>query len=234
MNFMNDDLSCLKHLDPNLAREYYGCNNLDNYKCRTPLDSNCVEFWAPISDRAIPNIFPGRYWISTYGRTWNISTNRPFGLSMHRKGYLQYSGFSIIDPETGRSTGKFITRKLHRIIMCTFAYFPGCEKFEINHIDGCKTNNMITNLEWCTSSENTIHAINNGLKTVFGNNYKVILTDEDVALIRSLKDTMSYDEIWTKYGFKAKGASYEEIRGVGEGFNRIAFTNKDERYSGLA
>lgn len=143
---------------------------LENYKQRSIFDSNCIEYWAEVSDRIIPNIYPDRYYISTLGRTYNKNTGNPFGMSMHRKGYLQYNFSTTIH--------KGITRKLHRVIMFTFCYFPGCENYEINHIDGNKLNNSLTNLEWCTHSENTIHAINMGLKTVFGNETSVVLTDE--------------------------------------------------------
>lgn len=33
----------------------------------------------------------------------------------------------------------------------------------VNHIDGNKKNNNLCNLEWCTQSENMIHAYNHGL-----------------------------------------------------------------------
>lgn len=33
----------------------------------------------------------------------------------------------------------------------------------LNHIDGNKLNNNLSNLEWCTYSENTIHAFQNEL-----------------------------------------------------------------------
>lgn len=36
----------------------------------------------------------------------------------------------------------------------------------MNHIDGDKDNNCLSNLEWSTNSENQRHAIDNGLKVV--------------------------------------------------------------------
>lgn len=47
---------------------------------------------------------------------------------------------------------------VHRLIALTF--IPIIEgKNYVNHIDGNKLNNSIENLEWCTHSENMVHAV---------------------------------------------------------------------------
>jgi hypothetical protein len=51
---------------------------------------------------------------------------------------------------------------LHRLIAGAFIDNPNNHPM-INHIDGNRLNNSIDNLEWCTNSENQIHAISIGL-----------------------------------------------------------------------
>jgi hypothetical protein len=58
------------------------------------------------------------------------------------------------------------TYALHRLIALTFLE-NNDNKEQVNHIDGCKTNNCLNNLEWVTNRENQIHKFKTGL----GNNF---------------------------------------------------------------
>lgn len=72
------------------------------------------------------------------------------------------------NPRTGyydvrvRRNGKQWTRTVHRIVAENL--LPRVEgKTHVNHIDGDKSNNHLSNLEWCTRSENQLHAYRTGL-----------------------------------------------------------------------
>ncbi len=53
---------------------------------------------------------------------------------------------------------------VHRLVAEAFLPNPG-NLPEVNHIDGCRTHNHVSNLEWVTRQGNAQHAVNTGLKT---------------------------------------------------------------------
>lgn len=62
-----------------------------------------------------------------------------------------------------RVDGRPITVLIHRLIATAFVPNPSGRR-EVNHRDGNKLNNEISNLEWVSRSENTAHAWRLGLK----------------------------------------------------------------------
>lgn len=90
--------------------------------------------------------------VSTLGR---IKKNGEIYTPYIRGGHKgsRYLCLSINTPHSGY---------IHRIVASTFIPNPE-NKRTVNHIDGDKTNNAVSNLEWASYSENNIHAIENKL-----------------------------------------------------------------------
>lgn len=75
--------------------------------------------------------------------------------------------------------------KVHRLVAEAFISNPD-NLPQVNHIDGNKTNNALSNLEWCDQSKNMKHAFKLGLKSLSGEfNPAAKLSSEDVEFIRS-------------------------------------------------
>lgn len=98
--------------------------------------------------------------------------------SSTRSGYLR-----VALSKNGKS--KHFT--LSRLVAEHFVPNPEKKKY-VNHIDGDKSNNHASNLEWCTHSENTIHAYENGLMDRRGENSRSPLTEDLVLEIRATKN----------------------------------------------
>lgn len=73
----------------------------------------------------------------------------------------------------------------HRFVAEMFVPNPDNKPF-VNHIDGVKDNNVYTNLEWVTRSENAVHSFEIGLQCNKGINHPSHkLTENQVREIRS-------------------------------------------------
>lgn len=74
--------------------------------------------------------------------------------------------------------GKRHRYSIHRLVLENFQPVEHMENLQVNHIDGNKLNNNLTNLEWTTCEENIQHACKNGLRAKVNGSAK--LTPEQV------------------------------------------------------
>lgn len=76
--------------------------------------------------------------------------------------------------------GNYHTVRVHRLV--AMAFIPNPNNYpEVNHIDGNKLNNKVSNLEWCTKQQNLAHARRTGLAPLrygFSNPYSVLSKDQ--------------------------------------------------------
>ena len=140
------------------------------------------------------SVFSDDIEVSTYGRLRNSKTGTVYRLHENQKGYIQ------VCVAKGRKSKKVI--KMHKAVAETFL-----DGFVVNHIDGDKKNNVVENLEWCTPSQNTIHAYKTGLMPKDMNkgekNHNTTLKKADVEKIRS-----EYIPRDREHGTRALGKKY--------------------------
>ena len=118
--------------------------------------------------------FEGRYSVNEEGDVFSHISGRKL------KPGLSGGGYYLVD-----LAGK--SRLVHRLV--AEAFLPDfLDKPQVNHIDGDKLNNHVSNLEMATAKENAAHAYKTGLKvSVKGENHgRAKLSAEDVISIKSL------------------------------------------------
>jgi len=138
----------IKRLDKNgkIRQEFY------EYALQCCIDN--IEIWVDIIG------FEGLYQVSNFGNVKSIDRTVKLGLSekyiigvtlikLKVKGYFRLGLCKNSNPTQ---------LSVHRIVSINF--IPNKEnKRCVNHNDGNKLNNLLSNLDWCTYSENTLHSI---------------------------------------------------------------------------
>ena len=127
------------------------------------------------------------YWISTEGRVYSSASNRILKPIIDRYGYL-WVGLYIRNIRKQKLCG------IHRLVMLAFNPISHPQDFQVNHIDGVKTNNDEPNLEWVTPRENVRHAFDNGLNSgqLGETNGMSTITNETARIVCELLSTESY------------------------------------------
>jgi predicted XRE-type DNA-binding protein len=139
-----------------------------------------IEIWRDIVGNE------GLYKVSNFGNVKSYHKNKVRILKPISVG--NYLGIQLVN---GRENRKFY---IHRLVAQAFVENTYNKK-EVNHIDGNKFNNVVTNLEWVTRTENEFHARKIGLKNQMGeNNPMCKFSDETVKEIRNLYKTGKYKQ----------------------------------------
>lgn len=100
---------------------------------------------------------------------------------------------------------------VHRLVAIAFIENP-YNKTQVNHIDGNKQNNLVTNLEWVTNQENCIHTYASGItiRAIGEASPFAKLTDQQVRDIR--KDPRENKQIALDYGVTPKYVGHIKAR----------------------
>lgn len=103
------------------------------------------------------------------------------------------------------------TYRIHRLVALAFLENPE-NKEQVNHLDGNKLNNCVSNLEWATNQENQIHKFKTGL----GNNFtrKIIQLDLEMNKIKEFESIVEAS--------KALNIGKSNIRGVLTNYRKTA------------
>jgi hypothetical protein len=100
---------------------------------------------------------------------------------------------------------------IHRLVAEAFLG-PCPAGHECNHIDGIKTHNRFTNLEWVTPAQNSRHASVTGLVASGERHGRAKLTEADVLAIRAEGGKVTQQTLANQYGVDRATISYIQAR----------------------
>lgn len=150
-----------------------------------------TERWLPIIG------YEGLYEVSDHGRVRRIAAEVP-----HRGRTLFVRERMLIplgNAQTGlravlSQSGKTKMFLIHRMVAVAFLPNP-TNLPNINHLDFDRTNNLLSNLEWCTQAENLNHSARAGRMS------KRLTADQVVEIkVRLAAGGESHDAIGKRYG----------------------------------
>ncbi len=166
------------------------------------------EIWKKIKDY-------DNYEVSNMGNVRNIETN-------YTLKFISDDGYNrvgLIKNSKSKLTG------VHRIVAEAFLINDDpIYKIQVNHLDGNKLNNNVKNLEFCTPTRNTKHAIDNGL--IKPHTKRIGQYDKQGNFIKEFK---SITEAQLETGFKSISQALNGIQKTGGGFIWKFLDDKDQK-----
>lgn len=129
--------------------------------------------------------YEGLYSVSNCGRIRsdrNTSNTFKGKMLMDR---LTQNGYCLVNLFIGHGK-KGRNKRIHCLVAEAFIG-PRPLRHDVNHKDGNKRNNRLTNLEYITRSENMLHAVKNGCHKIGSQHGAAKMDEEGVLRMRQLK-----------------------------------------------
>lgn len=161
-----------------------------------------------------------KYEVNENGIVRNVKSKKILKQRINQRGYYTI-GYN--DSERGHS----IPKEVHRLVAETF--LKDFDKFPVvNHIDGNKLNNNVTNLEMCTYSDNSKHAYNTGLTP------KPPISQAKRIILKNITKNITFSTYKEAYKWLLENTSYKpkyktfvgEIRRQCKGLKNITYDCK--------
>lgn len=142
------------------------------------------EVWKPIAG------YEGLYDVSDRG---NVRSYQNYGFELKKepkilRPTLNKYGYPTV---TLCKNAKHKQKSVHRLVAETFIKTKN-SALQIDHINGIKTDNRVTNLEWVTPKENTLRSVRLGLKPRGEKHGNSKLKQKEVEKMRELYKTGNY------------------------------------------
>lgn len=179
-----------------------------------------IEIWKPVVG------LEDAYEVSSQGNVKSISREYVINGGVYKKKPVLLKG-SVSRNGYHRHTLSFLDKRVykntHRIVAEAFILNPE-NKPQINHKDGNKLNNSVSNLEWCDAKDNLNHAYRTGLakgKAGIQNSMAVLSEQQVLEIVTLYRSGMKQVDIAKKFGQKfqnisciVNGKSWSSITGI--------------------
>lgn len=111
-----------------------------------------------------------------------------------RKQYKTNSGYLCVHAEYGKN------KTVHSMVLETWSG-PRPKDFEASHLNGIKTDNRLSNLKWCSRSENQFHRVAHGTDNRGEKHPLAILSKKDFpAILRLIERGKTQKEVGEIFG----------------------------------